>query len=84
MRNILVGMVVAIAAAAPAAAVQTVTITSAGIYNPGSVDATLGGTTKSELAAVLHFRGGSVYLNSPARLLSGAAAVFMPLREAVG
>ncbi len=30
------------------------------------------------------FRGGSVYLNSPARLLSGAAAGFMPLREAVG
>lgn len=57
MRNILVGMVVAIAAAAPAAAVRTVTITSAGIYNPGSVDATFGGTTKSELAAVLHFTG---------------------------
>jgi SRSO17 transposase len=29
-------------------------------------------------------RGGSVYLNSPARLLSGASAGFMPLREAVG
>jgi hypothetical protein len=31
-----------------------------------------------------HVRGGSVYLNRPARLLSGAAAGFMPLREAVG
>jgi len=29
-------------------------------------------------------RGGSVHLNRPARLLSGAAAGFMPLREAVG
>ena len=29
-------------------------------------------------------RGGSVCLHSPARLLSGAAAGFMPLREAVG
>jgi len=29
-------------------------------------------------------RGGSVCLNSPARLLSGAFAGFMPLREAVG
>jgi len=29
-------------------------------------------------------RGGSVCLNRPARLLSGASAGFMPLREAVG
>ena len=29
-------------------------------------------------------RGGSVYLNRPARLLSGASAGFMPLREAAG
>ena len=29
-------------------------------------------------------RGGSVCLNGPARLLSRAAAGFMPLREAVG
>ena len=29
-------------------------------------------------------RGGSVYLHSPARLLSVAAAGFMPRREAVG
>jgi hypothetical protein len=29
-------------------------------------------------------RGGSVHLNSPARLLSGMSAGFMPLREAVG
>ena len=29
-------------------------------------------------------RGVSVHLHSPARLLSGAAAGFMPLREAVG
>ena len=28
-------------------------------------------------------RGGSVHLHSPARLLSGASAGFMPLREAV-
>ncbi len=30
------------------------------------------------------FRGGSVCLNRLARLLSGASAGFMPLREAVG
>jgi hypothetical protein len=29
-------------------------------------------------------RGGSVYLNSSARLLIGASAGFMPLREAAG
>ena len=29
-------------------------------------------------------RGGSVHLNSPALLLSGASAGFMPLREAAG
>jgi putative transposase len=29
-------------------------------------------------------RGGSVHLHSPARLLSGTAAGFMPLREAAG
>jgi hypothetical protein len=29
-------------------------------------------------------RDGSVHLNNPARLLSGAAAGFMPLRETVG
>ena len=29
-------------------------------------------------------RGGSVHLNSSARLLSGASAGFMPLREAAG
>jgi hypothetical protein len=57
MRNILVAMVIAVAAVAPAAAVQTVTFTSAGIYNPGSVNATFGGNTKSELAAALHFTG---------------------------
>lgn len=57
MRNILVGMVIAIAAVAPAAAVQTVTFKSAGIYSPGSVNATFGGTTKSELATALHVTG---------------------------
>ncbi len=37
------------------------------------------------LAAVsVAFRGGSVDLHSPARLLSGAAADFMPLLEAAG
>lgn len=35
-------------AAVPALAVQPVTITSAGIYHPGNVDATVGGATKSE------------------------------------
>lgn len=30
------------------------------------------------------YGGGSVYLNSPARLLIGASAGFMPLREALG
>ncbi|GEM_PF-3068310 len=33
---------------------------------------------------VVRKRGGSVCLNRPARFLSGAAAGFMPLREAVG
>jgi len=36
-----------------------------------------GATTRTD-------RGGSVHLNSSARLLSGASAGFMPLREATG
>ena len=38
----------------------------------------------STLMKKMAIRGGSVCLNSPARLLSGASAGFMPLREAVG
>lgn len=45
----------AMALAAPAAAVQPVTITSAGIYNPGSVDATIGGNTVSQYSVPLTF-----------------------------
>ncbi len=37
-----------------------------------------------ELRRMYDTRGGSVDLHSPARLLSGAAAGFMPLREAAG
>ena len=40
------------------------------------------GGVMGDTAAVL--RGGSVCLNRLARLLSGASAGFMPLREAVG
>ena len=53
----------ALVAAAPAAAVvpvQPVTFTSAGIYNPGTVDVTSGGATKSEYAAQLVFSGQSL------------------------
>ncbi len=57
MRNILIGLTIAAAAAAPAAAVQSVTITSAGIYNPQTLDATINGTTKSEYAAPLTLTG---------------------------
>lgn len=48
-------MTVAPLIAVPALAVQPVTITSAGIYNPGTVEATVGGTSKSEYAAPLSF-----------------------------
>lgn len=47
--------VFAAAAASPALAVQSVTITSAGIYNPGYVTATVAGVTKSEYAVPLTF-----------------------------
>ena len=43
----------------PAAAVQNVTLTSVGIYNPGHVDATTGGSTKSEYAVPLTFTAKS-------------------------
>ena len=33
---------------------------------------------------LVRYRGGSVHLNSSARLLSGASAGFMPLRETAG
>ena len=55
MRYLLLGFAAAAAIAAPAAAVQPVTITSAGIYDPGHVTATVGGATKDEYAAVLNF-----------------------------
>jgi len=38
----------------------------------------------TRLLHAIDHRGGSVCLNRPARFLSGAAAGFMPLREAVG
>ena len=38
----------------------------------------------TQMQAIVAERGGSVYLNRLARLLSGASAGFMPLREAVG
>lgn len=60
MRFNLFGMALAVVAAAPAAAVQPVTITSAGIYNPGTVDATIGGVSKSEYSSALVFTGKSV------------------------
>lgn len=41
------------AVAVPAAAVQPITITSVGIYSPGRVDYTNGGTTKSEYSVPL-------------------------------
>ena len=53
----IIGMTLAAAMAAPASAVQPVTITSAGIYNPGNVEATVGGTNKSEYAVPLTFTG---------------------------
>ena len=46
---------VAAALSAPALAVQPVTITSTGIYNPGNVTATIGGTIKNEFSVPLTF-----------------------------
>ncbi len=60
MRFLIIAAAAAAAIAAPALAVQPVTITSAGIYNPGTVDATVGGTTKSEYATDIVFTGKSV------------------------
>ncbi len=60
MRHRFFGIALAAAAATPAAAVQPVTITSAGIYNPGNVDATIGGNTVSEYSVPLTFTGTSV------------------------
>ncbi len=40
--------------------------------------------SEAQSAFVLKQRGGSVHLNSSTRLLSGASAGFMPLREAAG
>ena len=55
MRIKLFGLVILAAAASPVAAVQPVTITSTGIYNPGYVNATVGGTSKQEYAVPLTF-----------------------------
>lgn len=56
MQTKLLGISLIIAAlAAPAAAVQPVTITSAGIYNPGNVTATVGGNAMSEYSVPLTF-----------------------------
>lgn len=54
------GVALAAITAVPAAAVQPVTITSTGIYNPGTVDATVGGATHSEYSAPLTFTGKSL------------------------
>ena len=53
------GVAIAAAIAVPAAAVQPVTITSTGIYNPGTVDATVNGVTQSEYAVPLTFTATS-------------------------
>lgn len=49
----IVGALLAFAAAVPAAALQPITLTSVGIYLPGHVDVTTGGTTKSEYSVPL-------------------------------
>lgn len=49
-----------IGAAVPVAAGESVTLTSAGIYNPGHVDVTTGGTTKSEFAVPVTLTATSV------------------------
>ena len=59
MRFTLIGLACAVTSATPAAALQAVTITSAGIYNPGTVDATVGGNSKSEYAVPLTFTAAS-------------------------
>ncbi len=51
----ILGLAIVAAVASPAAAVESVTITSAGIYNPGNVEATVAGTSKSEFAVPLTF-----------------------------
>ncbi len=60
MRIKILGLAVLAAAASPAAAVQPITITSTGIYNPGNLTATVGGDTKSEFAVPLTFTATSV------------------------
>lgn len=55
MKIKILGVALAAVVAVPAAAVQPVTITSTGIYNPGTVDATVGGATHSEYAVPLTF-----------------------------
>ncbi len=57
--NLIAAAIVAVAAV-PAAAVQPVTITSAGIYNPGNVTATVGGNTLNEYSVPLTFTGSSL------------------------
>jgi hypothetical protein len=56
MRNVIrlcIASSVVACVAAPAAAVQSVTLTSVGIYSPGHVDVTTAGVTKSEYAVPL-------------------------------
>ncbi len=60
MRIKLIGLAVAAVIAAPATAVQTVTVTSAGIYDPGNVSATVGGNTVNEFSTAVHLTGKSV------------------------
>ncbi len=58
MRTKLFAVALAVAAS-PVAAMQPVTITSTGIYNPGTLLATVDGSTKSEYATALTFTASS-------------------------
>lgn len=55
MKIIGLGMALAGIIAVPAAAVQPVTITSTGIYNPGNVNAVVDGVSRSDYAVPLTF-----------------------------
>ena len=60
MRYKLFGLAAATFAATSALAGQPITITSAGIYNPGNVSATVNGQTMTEFAVPLTFTGSSL------------------------
>ncbi len=60
MRITLLASAIVAAAAAPAFAAQPITITSAGIYDPGNVTATVGGNAMNEFAVPLTFTGSSL------------------------